>query len=80
MEIWQNCKKCSSCCGSETPHTSLTHLIEKSLVRFEYVEGHDTLAMHGLIQDMGQGIGEVEESHLWEKKAMKVVKDKNQVS
>ena len=80
LEIWQSCKKCSSCCGSGTPHTSLAHLIEKSLVTLNVIKGCDLLEMHGLVQDMGQGIGIVEGSHLWEDKAMQVVQDKNQVS
>ena len=80
LEIWKSCQKCSSCCGSMMPHTSLGHLIDKSLVVLEYSSEGDILAMHGLLRDMGQSIGLCEGSHLWEDKISNVVKDKTQVS
>ena len=52
LEIWQSCKTCS-CCSKGTPYTSLTHLIEKSLVVLQCFKGEDVLHMHGLIQNMG---------------------------
>ena len=80
LEIWQSCKKCSSCCGKGTPHTSLRHLIDKSLVVIDNSQGNNILTMHGLLREMGQSIGEVDGSHLWEGKAVKVVEDKSKVS
>ena len=80
LEIWKSCKKCSSCCGSGTPHTTLRHLIDKSLVKFEFVMGQWVLAMHGLLRDMGESIGNVDGSHLWEVKGRTVVEGTSQVS
>ena len=80
LEIWQSCRKCSSCCGNPTPYTSLRHLLDKSLIVFERVEGKDILTMHRLLQDMGKHIGLIDGSHVLESKAIKIVKDKSQVS
>ena len=80
LEIWQSCKKCTLCCRIGTPYTSLRHLVDKSLVTLEKHTSCDVLAMHGLLRDMGEGIGEVDGSHLWEGKGVKVVEQRNQVS
>lgn len=81
LELWKSCKKCSSCCGYKTPHTSLMHLLERSLVVFSRdCDGNQVLTMHGLLQDMGKGIGEFDGSHLWDDNAIKVVEEKNMVS
>ena len=37
LEIWQSCKKCTSCCQIGTPYTSLRHLVDKSLVTLESI-------------------------------------------
>lgn len=54
MEIWRSCKNCSSCCGYGTPNMTLRELIHKSLV---VIDNSQELAMHGLLQEMGQNIG-----------------------
>ena len=79
LQIWQSCKT-SLCCGKGTPYTSLAHLVDKSLVVLKRIEGEDVLYMHGLVQDMGQSIGEVEGSHLSQIMAVQAIEDKNQVS
>ena len=72
LEIWESCKKCTSCCGNGTPHTSLRHLVDKSLVA---LDDHGVLTMHGLLWDMGKRIGEVDGSHLWEGKGAKAAEE-----
>ena len=79
LEIWQSCKTCLYC-GIGTPYTSLTHLVDKSLVVLERIRGEDVLYMHGLVQDMGQSIGEAEGSHLSQIMAIQAIENKNQVS
>lgn len=77
IEIWNSCKKCSSCCGSRTPHISLRHLIDKSLV---VIDESRVLVMHGLLRDMGQEIGRANGSHLWEDGTTQAIVAKSQVS
>lgn len=62
IKIWNSCKKCSSCCGFGMLHTSLRHLIDKSLIVIEESQG--LLAMHDLLRDMAQVIGRTNGSHL----------------
>jgi hypothetical protein len=80
LEIWKSCKKCSSCCGSGTPHTSLRHLIDKSLVELKHTAWGDVLVMHGLLRDIGEGIGKVGGSHLWDSEASKAMDKRCKVS
>ncbi|KAG0610829.1 hypothetical protein M758_7G095000 [Ceratodon purpureus] len=75
MEIWKSCKNCSSCSGYETPNITLRVLIDKSLVVIDNSRGSSVLAMHGLLQDMGQSIGISNGSHLWGDKATKALED-----
>ena len=79
LKIWQSCKTCL-CCGKGTPYTSLTHLVDKSLVVLKCIREKDVLYMHGLVQDLGQSIGEAERSHLSQIMAVQAIEDKNQVS
>ncbi|KAG0563627.1 hypothetical protein KC19_8G046500 [Ceratodon purpureus] len=72
VEIWKSCKECSSCCRYKTPNTTLRKLIDKSLVALSNSQGQK-LVMHGLLQELGQNIGTLRGSHLWENRAAKVV-------
>ncbi|KAG0563881.1 hypothetical protein KC19_8G066900 [Ceratodon purpureus] len=75
IEIWKSCEGCSSCCGYKTRHTTLRKLIDKSLVALSNSSGQEEMVMHGLLQELGQSIGTLSGSHLWENKVAKVVEE-----
>ena len=65
LEVWKSCRKCSSCdCSIAMLITSIRHLIDKSFVVVECLEGDEILAMHSLLKDMGEDIGNSSRSHL----------------
>jgi hypothetical protein len=83
LEIWKSCKECLSCCGSSMPHTSLRHLIDKSLVVLDgFLDDNldEGLIMHGLLRDLGESIGIANGSHLWGDGASKVEEGSKKVS
>jgi hypothetical protein len=83
LEIWKSCTKCLSCSGLSTPHTSLGHLIDKSLVVLDGFPDDNLdegLIMHGLLRDLGESIGIANESHLWGNTASKVEEASKEVS
>ncbi|KAG0608634.1 hypothetical protein M758_8G121100 [Ceratodon purpureus] len=75
MEIWRSCEECLSCCENDTPNITLRKLIDKSLVVLDNSKKDNVLAMHGLLRDMGQGIGISNGSHLWGDRATKALED-----
>lgn len=76
LQVLRSCKDCSSCCGNKSPYRCLENLIDKSLVTLDM----GVIRMHGLLQDMGQLIGEKKGSHLRKGKAKMAVERNMQVS
>jgi hypothetical protein len=75
FEIWNSCTKCLSCSGLNIPHTSLGHLIDRSLVVLDGILDDNLdegLIMHGLSRDLSESIGIANGSHLWGNRASKV--------
>ena len=80
LEMWRSCEECASCCGCGAAHTSLRHLVDKSVIVLEDRGWSMVLGMHGLLRDMGQAIGKGNGSHLWGKRAAKDIQDDSRVS